>query len=77
VSVPPIKHGDGEKLRQAALAYPQTVEDFSWGARAIAPSRSQARRSSCLWASRRWRRLQLFHEAAISALGGSETAGKL
>jgi predicted DNA-binding protein (MmcQ/YjbR family) len=35
VRVPPIEHGDGEKLRQAALAYPQTVEDFPWGERAF------------------------------------------
>jgi predicted DNA-binding protein (MmcQ/YjbR family) len=35
VSAPPITHADGKKLRQAALAYPQTVEDFPWGDRAF------------------------------------------
>jgi len=35
MSAPPIKHADGKKLRQAALAYPQTVEDFPWGDRAF------------------------------------------
>jgi predicted DNA-binding protein (MmcQ/YjbR family) len=27
---PPLKHADARKLRQAALKYPQTVEDFPW-----------------------------------------------
>ena len=35
MSAPPITHADGKKLRQAALAYPQTVEDFPWGDRAF------------------------------------------
>ncbi|MFZ2029108.1 MAG: MmcQ/YjbR family DNA-binding protein [Vitreimonas sp.] len=35
MSAPPIKHTDGKKLREAALAYPQTVEDFPWGDRAM------------------------------------------
>ena len=35
MSAPPIKHADGKKLREAALAYPQTVEDFPWGDRAM------------------------------------------
>ncbi len=35
MSAPPIKHADAKKLRQAALAYPQTVEDFPWGDRAM------------------------------------------
>lgn len=30
MSAPPIKHPDGKKLRAAALAYPQTNEDFPW-----------------------------------------------
>ena len=28
---PPQKHPDGKALRKAALAYPDTVEDFPWG----------------------------------------------
>jgi predicted DNA-binding protein (MmcQ/YjbR family) len=28
---PPLKHPDGKALRKAALAYPDTVEDFPWG----------------------------------------------
>lgn len=28
---PPLKHADGKALRKAALAYPDTVEDFPWG----------------------------------------------
>lgn len=28
---PPLKHVDAKALRKAALAYPQTVEDFPWG----------------------------------------------
>jgi predicted DNA-binding protein (MmcQ/YjbR family) len=28
---PPLKHADGKALRKAALAYPNTVEDFPWG----------------------------------------------
>jgi predicted DNA-binding protein (MmcQ/YjbR family) len=35
VNALPIKHADGKKLREAALAYPQTVEDFPWGDRAM------------------------------------------
>jgi len=35
MSAAPIKHADGKKLREAALAYPQTVEDFPWGDRAM------------------------------------------
>jgi predicted DNA-binding protein (MmcQ/YjbR family) len=35
LKAPPIKHVDGKKLRAAALAYPQTVEDFPWGDRAM------------------------------------------
>ena len=35
MSAPPITHAEGKKLRQAALAYPQTVEDFPWGDRAF------------------------------------------
>lgn len=27
----PLKHADAKALRKAALAYPQTVEDFPWG----------------------------------------------
>lgn len=29
------KHADAKALRKAALAYPQTVEDFPWGERAF------------------------------------------
>ncbi|HVK81773.1 MAG TPA: MmcQ/YjbR family DNA-binding protein [Verrucomicrobiae bacterium] len=32
---PPLKHADGKALRKAALAYPDTVEDFPWGPRAF------------------------------------------
>jgi predicted DNA-binding protein (MmcQ/YjbR family) len=35
MSAPPINHADGKKLRAAAFAYPQTVEDFPWGDRAM------------------------------------------
>ncbi len=28
---PPLKHAAALKLRAAALAYPETVEDFPWG----------------------------------------------
>lgn len=28
---PPLRHPDGKALRKAALAYPDTVEDFPWG----------------------------------------------
>ncbi len=28
---PPLKHADAKALRKAALAYPETVEDFPWG----------------------------------------------
>ncbi len=28
---PPLKHADAKALRKAALAFPQTVEDFPWG----------------------------------------------
>ena len=35
MSAPPIKHAEGKALREAALAYPQTVEDFPWGDRAM------------------------------------------
>lgn len=35
MSAPPIKHVEGKALRAAALAYPQTVEDFPWGDRAM------------------------------------------
>lgn len=35
MSAPPIKHADGKALREAALAYPQTVEHFPWGERAF------------------------------------------
>lgn len=28
---PPMKHADAKALRKAALAYPDTVEDFPWG----------------------------------------------
>lgn len=28
---PPIKHADAKALRDAALKYPETVEDFPWG----------------------------------------------
>lgn len=28
---PPLKHPDGKALHKAALAYPDTVEDFPWG----------------------------------------------
>lgn len=27
----PLKHADAKTLRKAALAFPQTVEDFPWG----------------------------------------------
>lgn len=27
----PLKHADAKALRKAALAYPETVEDFPWG----------------------------------------------
>jgi predicted DNA-binding protein (MmcQ/YjbR family) len=27
----PLKHADAKALRKAALAYPQTAEDFPWG----------------------------------------------
>jgi predicted DNA-binding protein (MmcQ/YjbR family) len=27
---PPLKHADGKALRKAALAYPDTVEEFPW-----------------------------------------------
>lgn len=27
---PPLKHADGKALRKAALAYPDTIEDFPW-----------------------------------------------
>lgn len=30
-SAPPLTHPDGIALREAALAYPNTVEDFPWG----------------------------------------------
>jgi predicted DNA-binding protein (MmcQ/YjbR family) len=28
---PPLKHADAKTLRKAALAFPDTVEDFPWG----------------------------------------------
>lgn len=30
MSAPPLKHPDAKSLRKAALAYPQTTEDFPW-----------------------------------------------
>lgn len=29
-AMPPLKHADGKALRKAALAYPDTIEDFPW-----------------------------------------------
>jgi len=31
----PLKHADAKALRKAAMAYPDTVEDFPWGHRAF------------------------------------------
>lgn len=35
MSAAPLKHDAAKALRAAALAYPQTVEDFPWGERAL------------------------------------------